>query len=152
MSLVKVVVRAGLKPMQPMRLHWAPRLWWPRASGGPAPCVWKVVHFCQKFLALKFSRNGLYVCNMSFVSYRPFSQKGRSTVDWARWRYKALLRGAPRLSLALGPAPPGPAPARAGPGGGRCCLHIWRLKENPLGFLLENPIFFTGDPVKEPLL
>ena len=25
------VVRAGLKPMQPMRLHWALRLWGPRA-------------------------------------------------------------------------------------------------------------------------
>ena len=23
--------RAGLKPMQPMQLHWAPRLWGPRA-------------------------------------------------------------------------------------------------------------------------
>jgi len=33
------------------------------------------------------------VCNMSFVLYRLFSQKGRSTVDWARWRHKALLRG-----------------------------------------------------------
>jgi len=31
--------RAGLKPMQPMRLHWAPRHW------GPAPCVWIVVHY-----------------------------------------------------------------------------------------------------------
>jgi len=29
--------RADLKPMQPMRLHWAPRLWGPHASGGPAP-------------------------------------------------------------------------------------------------------------------
>jgi len=35
------------------------------------------------------------VCNILFVSYRPFSQKGRSTVDWTRWRHKALLRGAP---------------------------------------------------------
>jgi len=52
--------RAGLKPMQPMRLHWAPRLWGPRASGGPAPCVWIVVHFCQMLFALEFSRNGLY--------------------------------------------------------------------------------------------
>ena len=51
--------RAGLKPIQPMRLHWAPHLWWPRASGDPAPCVWIVVHFCQILLALKFSRNGL---------------------------------------------------------------------------------------------
>jgi len=34
----KTVARAGLKPMQPMRLHW------PRASGGPAPFVWIVVH------------------------------------------------------------------------------------------------------------
>jgi len=23
--------------MQPMKLHWAPRLWGPRTSGGPAP-------------------------------------------------------------------------------------------------------------------
>jgi len=27
------------------------------------------------------------------------------TVDWARWRHKALLRGSPRLSFALGPTP-----------------------------------------------
>jgi len=35
----------------------APRLWGPRASGGPAPCVWIVAHFYH-ILALKFSRNG----------------------------------------------------------------------------------------------
>ena len=56
-SAVKTA-RAGLKPMQPMRLHWAPRLRGPRASGGPAPCVWIVVYFCQVLLALKLSRNG----------------------------------------------------------------------------------------------
>jgi len=28
----------------------------------------------------------------------------RDTVDWTRWCHKSLLRGAPRLSLALGPA------------------------------------------------
>jgi len=30
-----LVGRAGLKPMQPMQLHWAPRLWRPHASGAP---------------------------------------------------------------------------------------------------------------------
>jgi len=50
--------RAGLKLMQPMQMHWAPRLWGPRPSVGPAPCVWIVVHFYQIFLALTFSRNG----------------------------------------------------------------------------------------------
>jgi len=49
------------------------------------------------------------VCNMSFVPYRSFSQKDRSRVDWAQWRHKALLRGAPRLSLALAPHLLGPA-------------------------------------------
>jgi len=49
------------------------------------------------------------VCNMSFASFRP-------TVDWTQWRHKALLKGSPRLSLALGPAP-----ARAGPA---CKVHI----------------------------
>jgi len=41
-----------------------------------------------------------------WYSYRPFSQKRRSMVDWGRWRHKALLRGTPL----------GPASARAGPG------------------------------------
>jgi len=27
----ELMYRAGLKPMQPMRLHWASRLWGPRA-------------------------------------------------------------------------------------------------------------------------
>jgi len=34
--------RAGLKPMQQMRLHWVPRLWGPRAM-----VFGQVVHFCQ---------------------------------------------------------------------------------------------------------
>jgi len=38
--------RAGLKPMQPMRLHWAPRLRGPRAM-----VVGQVVYFCQILLA-----------------------------------------------------------------------------------------------------
>jgi len=58
-------------------------------------------------------RNGPVLARGRYVWhpwYRPFSQKGRSTVDRARWRHKALLRGAPHLRLALGPAP-----ARTGP-------------------------------------
>jgi len=39
------MVRAGLKPMQPMQLHWAPRVWGPRAM-----VFGQVVHFCSKFL------------------------------------------------------------------------------------------------------
>jgi len=46
--------RTGLKPMQPMRLHWAPRLWGPRAM-----VFGQVVHFCQILLELKVCRNGL---------------------------------------------------------------------------------------------
>jgi len=70
--------------------------------------VFSDIHIGQIYNDNRSYRN---VCNMSFVSYKPFSHKGRSTVDWARWRHKELLRRAPRLSLALGPAP-----ARAGPG------------------------------------
>jgi len=40
------------------RASGGPRFWWPRISGGSAPCVWTVVHFCQILLALKFNRNG----------------------------------------------------------------------------------------------
>jgi len=40
------------------RAFGGPRLWWPRASGGPAPCVWIAIHFCQILLTIKFSRNG----------------------------------------------------------------------------------------------
>ena len=46
--------RAGLKPMHPMQLHYAPRLWSPRAM-----VVGHVVHFCQIILALKNYRNGI---------------------------------------------------------------------------------------------
>jgi len=46
-------VALGPRPMG------APRLWWSRASEGPTPCVWIVVHFCQIPLELKFSRKGL---------------------------------------------------------------------------------------------
>jgi len=42
--------QASLKPMQ---LHYAPRLWRPRAM-----VVGHVVHFCQIILALKNYRNG----------------------------------------------------------------------------------------------
>jgi len=42
MSLLNKV---GPKPMQPMRLHWNPRLWWPRAM-----VVGQIVYFCQMFL------------------------------------------------------------------------------------------------------
>jgi len=38
--------RAGLKPMQPMRLHWAPRPRGPRAT-----VFGRVVYFCQILLA-----------------------------------------------------------------------------------------------------
>jgi len=39
-------LKAGLKPMQPMQLLWAPRLW------GPGPCVWVDCSFLQMHLAL----------------------------------------------------------------------------------------------------
>jgi len=29
-KMLYFTVRAGLKPVQPMQLHWAPRLWRPR--------------------------------------------------------------------------------------------------------------------------
>ena len=46
--------RAGLKPMHPMQLHYAPHLWRPRAM-----VVGHVVHFCQIILALNNYRNGI---------------------------------------------------------------------------------------------
>jgi len=48
-SMVGFAFRAGIKPMQPMQLHWAPRLW-PRAM-----VFEKIVHFCQIHLALENS-------------------------------------------------------------------------------------------------
>ena len=45
--------RAGLKPMQPMQLHWAPRLWGPAPLGPRAMVAGKIVHFCQTHLALE---------------------------------------------------------------------------------------------------
>jgi len=50
------VDRAGLKPMYPMQLHWAPRIWGPHAM-----VVGQVVHFCQVILALKNYRNGFLI-------------------------------------------------------------------------------------------
>jgi len=47
--------------MQPMQLHWAPRLWGPRASGGPVPLgaprhgVWVDYSFYQIHFALENS-------------------------------------------------------------------------------------------------
>ena len=42
-----LVYRAGLKPMQPMQLHWAPRLW------GPAPwCLGGLLIFSRYTLRL----------------------------------------------------------------------------------------------------
>ena len=46
--------KVGLKPMHPLQLHWAPRLWRPRVM-----VVGHVVHFCQIILALKKCRNGI---------------------------------------------------------------------------------------------
>jgi len=40
--------RAGLRPMHPMQLHWAPPLWGPRAM-----VVRQVVYFFQIILVLK---------------------------------------------------------------------------------------------------
>jgi len=48
--------RTGLKPMQPMQLHWAPRVW------GPRPVVFgHVVHFCQILFALANCTNRLLI-------------------------------------------------------------------------------------------
>jgi len=47
------VNRAVLKPMQPMQIHWAPRLWGPRAM-----VVGQVIHFCQILLGQENYRNG----------------------------------------------------------------------------------------------
>ena len=71
------------------------------------------------------NRNYRNVCNMSFVSYRPFSQKARSTVEWARWRHRALLRLAPRLSLALGPHLLGPALIGPERNAQQCCHLVY---------------------------
>jgi len=49
------VSRAGLKPMQPMQLHWAQLLWGPRAM-----VFRKVVHFCQILLELENSVETAY--------------------------------------------------------------------------------------------
>jgi len=46
--------RFALKSMHPMQLHYALRLWRPRAM-----VVGHVVHFCQIILALKKCRNGI---------------------------------------------------------------------------------------------
>jgi len=69
------------------------------------------------------NRSILIISRTFWNSYRSFSQKGRSTVDWARWCHKALLRWAPRLSLALGPAS-----ARAGPGY-HCMFLIYNISK-----------------------
>jgi len=53
MSRTRYYLRAGLKPMEPMQLHWAPPLWVPRAM-----LFVQVVHFCQILLALENCRNG----------------------------------------------------------------------------------------------
>jgi len=47
--------RAGLKPMQPMQLHWAPHLWGPRGM-----VFGQAVHFCQILLELENSVETVY--------------------------------------------------------------------------------------------
>jgi len=49
--------KAGLKPMQPMQLHWAPHL-----SGARTTLFGQVVHFCQILLALG---NSVEIANKS---------------------------------------------------------------------------------------
>jgi len=44
--MLRAAFRAGLKPMQPMRLHWAPRLRESRAMA-----FGHFVYFCQILLA-----------------------------------------------------------------------------------------------------
>jgi len=51
-----IASRAGLEPMQPMQLHWAPRLWRP-----PAMVLGQDVHFCQILLALENCGNVLWI-------------------------------------------------------------------------------------------
>jgi len=54
------VTRAGLKPMQPMQLHWAPRLW------GPAPwCLGRLFIFAGYTLCLRiqYKRHINYIVN-----------------------------------------------------------------------------------------
>jgi len=52
--IMTYVNRAGLKPMQPMRLHWAPRFWGPRAK--------QVVSFLPDTpCAREISKNGLWI-------------------------------------------------------------------------------------------
>jgi len=54
-------------PMQPMLLHWAPRLWGPRASGGPAPlgalrrmvCLGRLFIFLDTLCDWEFGRNAI---------------------------------------------------------------------------------------------
>jgi len=45
-----MMTRAGLKPMQPMQLHWASRIW-----GASAMVFGWIIHFCQIHLALENS-------------------------------------------------------------------------------------------------
>jgi len=51
-------IRAGLKPMQPMQLHWAPRPWGPHAM-----VFGKIDHFCQIPLSLENSVETPYKCH-----------------------------------------------------------------------------------------
>jgi len=54
--LTRNTSRAGLKAVQPMQLHWAPRLWWPRAT--VFGCG---LHFGQILLAFENCRKSLKI-------------------------------------------------------------------------------------------
>ena len=52
----------------------------------------------KKYLVVSSTYRSVPIIRRVFwYSYRPFSQKSRSMVDWARWRDKALLRGVRHL-------------------------------------------------------
>jgi len=49
----------------------------------------------KRILVVSSTNRSIIIIRSIFWYFdRPFSQKARSTVDWARWRHKALLRGA----------------------------------------------------------
>ena len=48
-------------------------------------------------------RSSPIICRVSWYSCRTFSQKGRSAIDWARWRHKTNAHRGPAPKSCVGP-------------------------------------------------
>jgi len=109
-------IRAGLKPMQPMQLHWVPRhgVWVDCSFLPDTPCAWEI------------SRNAIYIslltknalvrtsefpleryqrCSILVLVFYCISALylDRNTVDWTWWRHKIIAQRGPAPRSCIGP-------------------------------------------------